>query len=564
MDWQREMVDELNKAKPCDRSKILQRIASLHGYTIRHLRRIAREKGFNNGGNKRSDKGKSVLTDDQIEFVAGVINATRRENKGAMMPVENALEFAIDNGIISRGQITVRRMQQILKERQINQECQNAPTPHTNMRSLHPNHVHQVDASVCIQYYLQDGGVRIMREDEFYKNKFENFKKVKEPLLRYILVDHFSAFYFVKYYVAAGETIENLFDFLYCAWQAKEDQRMPFRGAPQLMLMDGGSHSKARGLGKGFWDGLSIEIIQGMPGNSRRQGSVEIHHNIWEQWFETRLKLDSASTVEDLNRKAFGFCLWYNATKTHSRTNMTRLSCWQMIKPEQLREIPSREELQDLMNKPEETRTVNNSRISFQGKEFSLRGLNIPQGVKVTVIKNIWKWKEGVIRISYENNTYELTAIDRLPAELGGFSADAAIIGQEYKAQPETKTQKAVKRMNEIAHGSSQPDKKSTPFMGLNAFEGFADKVGNLATLPKRGTPIELCHPQEPVQLPITQLFKRLKGYMNVDLNQRLRAALGETVSSTLIDELVTQIIETGTFDLNKGECQAVNAVGGK
>ena len=64
----------------------------------------------------------------------------------------------------------------------MNKKQLNAPTPHTDMRSLHPNHVHLVDVSTCIQYYLDDGGMKIMRQDEFYKNKFENFKKVKTPL----------------------------------------------------------------------------------------------------------------------------------------------------------------------------------------------------------------------------------------------------------------------------------------------------------------------------------------------------------------------------------------------
>ena len=446
----------------------------------------------------------------------------------------------------------------------MNKARQNSPTPHTEMRSLHPNHVHSADVSTCIQYYLTEGGMSIMREDEFYKNKLENFKKVKTPLQRYVITDHFSGFFFVKYYESAGETAENLFDFLVSAWEVKIDGRMPFRGAPFLMLMDGGCRAKAKAMGLGFWDGLGIEILQGETGNSRRQGSVECTHNIWEMWFETRLRVDPATSIEDLNRKAFGFCLWFNATRKHTRTNMTRLSCWLLIKQEQLRELPDRAELQDLLNKPEETRTVANGRISFQGLEFSLRGFGIPHGAQVQVIKNIWKWKDGLVTVAYENQRFEARAIEKLSAELGGFSVNAAIIGQEYKAQPETATQKAAKRLDTLAYGSDAPSRKETPLYGMNAFEGFAEKVDNLAVLPKRGTPIQVDRTDAPVQIPFMEFLKRLRaagGQITPELNKELRDTYGDSIEARKADEIIESII-SGTRDpgLGTGEKQVQNS----
>jgi hypothetical protein len=387
-----------------------------------------------------------------------------------------------------------------------------------------------------------------MPDDEFYKNKIENFKRVKDTLQRYIMTDHFTGFFFVKYYVAAGETAENLFDFCCCAWEAKSDSRMPFRGAPQIMLMDGGCRAKAKAMGLPFWEGLDINILPGLTGNSRRQGSVEVTHCIWEEWFETRLRVDPATSVEDLNRKAFGFATWFNATRKHSRHGFPRLSLWLKISREQLRELPSRLDLVDLLNKPEEERTVNNGRISFQGREFSLRGLGIPHGAKVTVIKNLYKWQEGIVQVGYENQRFELKEIAKLPQELGGFSANAAIIGQEYKAQPESATQKAVKRMDDIAYGSQEPNrKKETPFYGLNAFEGFIEKTGNLAVLPKRGTAIEVCRPAAPLQLPIMELFKQLRAAgvtMTAALNKELRAEFGDSIDTARMTAVVAHLTE--------------------
>lgn len=544
MIWQREMAMKLKTAKPAERKAILTGYRETYGISEAHLYRIAKDHGFKSGRKTRADKGIGILAEEQLEFIAATLYKCGRENKGAFMPIENAMEFAIDNGIIRRGEVSLATVQRQLRERAMNKQQLNAPTPHTDMRSLHPNHVHLVDVSTCIQYYLDDGGMKIMRQDEFYKNKFENFKKVKVPLQRYILTDHFSGFMFVYYYLAAGETAENLFDFLCRAWETKAEANFPFRGVPYCMLMDGGCRAKAKALGQGLWDGLTIDIIPGTPGNSRRQGSVEVTHNIWEEWFETRLRIDPASNIDDLNRKARGFCIWMNATREHTRTRMTRLSCWLMINREQLRELPDRAILQDLMNKPEETRTVANHRISFDGREYNLKHANIPHGTKVTVIKNIWKYKDGIITVNYDNRLYEAQAIETLPLELGGFSAKAAIIGQEYKAQPETATQQAKKRLDELATGTRAPGRDAMPFAGLNAFEGFAEKVANIATIPKRGTPMEVSRTAEAIQYPIMELFRRMRAAditITRDINQALRLEYGATIDGAAMDAVIRQ-----------------------
>ena len=544
MIWQLEMVMELKEAKPSARKEIITRYQGLYGFSDGQMYRIARNHGFDTGRKQRNDKGIGILALEQVEFIAALLYKGGRENKGAFMPIENALEIAIDNNIILRGEVSLSTVQRQLREYQMSKRLLNAPTPHTDMASLHPNHVHLVDVSTCIQYYLADGGLKVMREDEFYKNKLENFKKIDRTIQRYILVDHFSAFFFVHYYEAAGETALNLFDFLYRAWETKTDSRFAFRGVPQIMLMDGGCRAKAKALGAGFWEGIGVEIIAGTPGNSRRQGAVEVHHKIWEEWFETRLRFDPATSIEDLNRKAFGFCLWYNARKEHTRFGRPRLSQWLLIKSEQLREVPERSVLQDLMNKPEETRTVKNHRISFESKEFNLKHANIPHGTMVKIIKNIWKWQEGIITVSHNNQLFEAKAIETLSADQGGFNANAAIIGVSYKAQPETATQKAKKRLDELATGSREPGKDAKPFYGLNFMEGHADKVDNLHVFPKRGTPMELTRTAAPIQRPIMELFKAMRAagiQVTPAINQALRAEYGDTISAVAMDTVIRQ-----------------------
>jgi hypothetical protein len=561
--WQRELAWELNEAATRERSGIISRYKGLYGQSSSTLYRIAKEYGFNLERKERNDKGGGGLNKDQLDFVAAVIWSSRRENKGAFMPVENALEFAIDNGIILRGEVGLDTVQRQLRELEMDKTRLNNPTPHVSMRSLHPNHCHLVDVSTCIQFYLSDGGMQIMREDEFYKNKIENFKKIKEPLQRYLMTDHFSGFFFVKYYLAAGETAENLFDFACCAWEAKQEQNFPFQGLPKLMLMDGGSRAKAKAMGLGFWDGLEITILPGNPGNSRRQGSVEVTHNIWEKWFETRLRFDPATDMEDLNRKARGFCIWFNASREHSRTKMTRLACWLMIQKEQLRIMPERSELQDLLNKPEEERTVVSHRISFQGKEFNLSHTAIPHGAKVKVIKNLFKWKEGIVTVSFDNRLFEVKEIGKLAPELGGFRSDSVTIGEEFKSHKDTTTQTAVKRLDELAYGANKRGGKVAPFTGLNAFEGFEEKVGNVVALPKRGTPVEVARSE--VMLPIIMLLKLLRAEgveVTPALNKELRERYGDTIDNREVIDVVKAIVSGGGV-LVSPEQDPVRAAGG-
>ncbi len=141
------------------------------------------------------------------------------------------MEIAIDNGIVEPGQVSISTMQRLLRESGLSKAQLDSPTPHTEMRSLHPNYCHLVDASVCIQYYLKNGKMGIMDERDYYKNKLSNFAKVKQKLLRYVLDDHFSGFFVFRYYIADGESRENLWDFLKWAWRSKADNRFPFRGA---------------------------------------------------------------------------------------------------------------------------------------------------------------------------------------------------------------------------------------------------------------------------------------------------------------------------------------------
>lgn len=546
--WRLEMVRNLSEVEPTKRKTVLASYSQKTGYNLQALYRIAQENGFSSGRKRRADKGETALTEKQIEFIASLIYTTRREVKGPIMPVECALEIAIDNGIVEPGRISASRLADLLRERQINKVALKTPEPSTAMRSLHPNHVHVFDVSVCVQYYLKSGrGLRIMDERDFYKNKLDKYLEVKTRLLRYVICDHFSGAFYLHYYDARGETADLLYDFITRAWMHKDDERYPFRGVPFVILMDSGAANTA-GTTVAFLKRLGIDIPPGLPYNAQRQGAVEVLHNIIEGWFESRLRIQPAHTIEDLNAWAYDFLIWFHAAREHRRHKMTRTQCWLLIQEDQLREIPDREILQDLYARPEEERTVDAFyEISFRGKPYRLKHIpGLFRGAKVQAILKPWKWPK--IDISYKDEIYEASPVDVLPKELGGFRADAAIIGQEFKAQPETLAQQAVKRFDNIAYGDERK-KDDVPFAGLKVFGNQADKVGNLSFIEKRGIPIEFDRSIAATQISFTEFLKRLvqrAGPISKEMNQELRARFGESVSVSEAEEAILQIENDG------------------
>jgi transposase InsO family protein len=544
--WQADLVRELNCYD--DTAKVIDAFCRQTGLAPATIYRTAKKYGWKSNNKRRKDKGtaKSEITKQQITYIAGLLETTARENKGPIMPVETALDIAIDNGIIEQGQVSVSTMQRLLREHNMSKEQLNAPSPHTEMRSLHPNYCHLVDVSVCIQYYLKNGTMKIMDERDFYKNKPHNFAKIKQKLLRYVLDDHFSGYFAFRYYVADGESRENLWDFLKWAWRAKGDSRYPLRGVPFYLLMDAGSAQTSHAM-RNFFDGLGIERPKGKPYNPRRQGAVETVHNIIETRFETRLRISPAHTVEELNEWAFDFTIHHHATKIHRRHGMTRLASWLLIKQEQLREMPEDDVLNMIYVEPEAECPVRGYRLTYRGCDYNLKCIEgLPARCKVKVRLNPYLWKiDQSITVIWDDTAYEIKAIGKLSAEQGAFSENAAIIGQEYRAQPETSTQKSKKEIKEMAYGTQEPKKGSVPFAGTVVFGHQADKVANLATLAKQGMPISIDRSIVDRQIPIHELFKRLVrevGAITPELNKQLRAEYGDTISFSTAEELIDKI----------------------
>jgi hypothetical protein len=431
------------------------------------------------------------------------------------------------------------------------------------MRSLHPNHTHVFDVSVCIQYYLRGKkGLQIMDERDFYKNKLHNYAKIRTRLLRYVIVDHFSGMFYFRYFDTTGETQNNLYEFLIEAWRGRDDARFPFRGVPFNVLMDSGAANSSHAV-VSFLSRLDVNVPEGRPYNSARQGSVEVTHNYIERWFESGLRLQPAHDLETLNAWALDSCINLNANRVHTRHGMPRTQCWLMIKQEQLRELPAPEILSELYSYTDEnfTRTVNRDyTISYKGAIYNLKHIPgvVPGASQVRII--IKPYEPGKICAVYNETVYEVEPVRTLPYAGGVFLENAAIIGQEYRSKPESVVQQAKKEIENMAYGEDR-QKDQVPFAGLRVFGHQAEKV-DLTYIARKGTPMEIDRAVVDKQISFTEFLKRLiarVGAITPDLNARLRTEFGSSIEISRAEEVIREIEADGRLGDSPDTAQSAN-----
>lgn len=561
--WQAEMVKKLNAAKNGDKQQVIDSYMMLTGKSCQTLYRIAKRHGYLAGRGERRDKGACRLTDEQVQFVSALVQTTAREVKGCILPATEALQIAVDNGVIAAGDISESSLQRILRARAMNKAAIDADDPCIRMASLHPNHVHVFDASICIQYYLKTGGLALLDERDFREKKPANFSKLKKRLFRLILADHFSHYLYVQYYETSGENAAMTFDFLTCAWRGSGHEKLPFRGVPRYLLMDAGSANVAKGI-LSLLERLGIEIPKNMPHNPRRQGSAEVAQNIIETHFEARLRLEPATTIEELNAWKDDWLARWNATRRHRRHGMTRTACWLTIKHNQLRDLPPAEILQDLYAEPEVQRTVKpDNTISFRSRQYRLSHVpGIAPGDTVNVILRPYHWPE--VAVVYRDVAYLVAPVETMA---GGFAADAAVIGEQYKSQPYTAAKRARLANENLAYGEERK-KGDLPFGGsLRVFGHHAEHV-RADYMPRLGVPVVVAGADvADKMIPLMIFFKKLRsvsGTVPVALNTAIRQAYGKSISLAESERLLALAAEhqrLSVADLADGEQEANYAV---
>lgn len=546
-DYLRSIALQLDQAPHGQRSAIVAKAAAQIGIGRNALyARLRREVGWDSQRKCRADKGRTTVPAETLDTLAAMQKVTMRANGKQVLHAPTAISIAASSGIdlpVGASQLT-----RLMRQRKLDMKSQAAERPVQPLAAPHPNHTHEVDPSLCLLYYLRGQQVMI-RDDQQYKNK-DALGKVKLKVWRYVLYDRASAVIKFRYYEAAGESQENLFDFLMWAW-GKQPGITPF-GACKKLLWDAGSANTGFATTRGL-DALEVKHIVHTPGAPRVKGGVENANNIVECGFESRLAFEPVQSVEELNAAAQAWQEAYNANRLPSQDTRlrrpgiaptARLDLWMRIRADQLRELPDVETLRGYLEGSSKTRHVKKDMtISYRHpggtgpRRYDLRGLDgVCVDDKVEVRPLVFGNEVITIRVArYDGEPLVYRLEPTIEYDEYGQVIGAAKIGEEYKGMPDTAIEHAAKRMDALAF----PDAKTADEIrrarrgGVVPFGGDMKSITSLhdieqtTYLPKNGTPIELRSPiaaEAPLTLTDAALALRGRGVERADLYQWLAA----------------------------------------
>ncbi|HAD4388910.1 TPA_asm: glutaminase [Salmonella enterica subsp. enterica serovar Typhi str. CT18] len=248
------------------------------------LRRL-KEVSVTDKRKKRADAGRSALTRDEAALISATLREATRKNGKRLYSIADAVETLRANGFISAGRtdettgeffpLSEDAISRALRNYGLHPEQLDAPAPYTEVASLHPNHVWQIDASLCTLYYLSNGhkGLQVMDSAKFYKNKPANLARIaSDRVWSYEITDHASGWIYVEY-VTGAESGENLCSVLINAMQERGGADV-LHGVPKILYLDPGSANTAgwQRVGKDpsgspFNSLVQLEMEQGIPRN---------------------------------------------------------------------------------------------------------------------------------------------------------------------------------------------------------------------------------------------------------------------------------------------------------
>jgi hypothetical protein len=341
---------------------------------------------------RRVDAGQVSLTRDDAILISAMLMESLRKNGKRILSVAQAVDILRRNGEVkaefldpASGEVRPLSASAIargLRTHGMHPDQLLRPAPAVEMQSLHPNHVWQIDASLCVLYYLKTGadresGLQVMRSSVFYKNKPANLKRIEnDRVWRYVVTDHYSGAVWV-HYVFGAESALNISESFIAAIQPSGDERRPVHGVPRIVMMDMGS-ANTSAVFLNLLKRLQVEPIAHAPENARATGQVEKAQDLVERSFESGLRFQPVASLDELNAQAAVWMTWFNGTQRHTRHGHTRYAMWATIRDEQLRLAPSVEMCRLLLTHQPESRKVNDRlRVEFggQGREWDVSGI---------------------------------------------------------------------------------------------------------------------------------------------------------------------------------------------
>ncbi|WP_343590141.1 transposase [Paracidovorax wautersii] len=477
------------------------------GYSRATLMRRLKEVTVKPERKRRNDAGKTNMSLPDAQRLSAQMMEGYRANDKSIQALKLSLEqlraenplFAsvVDSDTGETRQLSDSACARALRAYALHPEQLRAPEPVQALASDHPNDVWQIDASISTLYYVpgeQQSGMQDMPPGVFYKNKPENFEKIKrQRLTRYVLTDHCSGSIFVLY-VPGGESTVNMSEAFLAAIQQRPAQQM--YGVPFHLMMDPGS----AGIGGAFMNllrRLQVKPVVNKAGNARAKGQVENAHNLVETNFESGFKFTHVPSIDWINEKAQMWMRHYNSARTHSRHGMTRWAKWLEITQQQLRLVDAALARMLLTHAPETPKVDRELCVRFAGRVWNLRDVpGVMVGEKVEITFNPFDQATAFL-VQHDADGQELlVAVPEAVEGAHGFAASSARIAREMKSLPDTVATTNRKLIERLATGTETDEAaaaarkaKALPFGGKH--DPYAHHEPSLPAampLPRRGT----------------------------------------------------------------------------
>jgi hypothetical protein len=418
---------------------------------------------------QRSDAGVVELIRDDAKTISALLMTSARKTGKRLMSIGQAVDILLANGEIKPFVLDAETGELIrlsdsaiaraLRSYGMHPDQLNRPTPAVALKSLHPNHVWQIDASICVLYYLnasspKEAGLQVMEHDQFYKNKPANLKRIEaDRVWSYEVTDHNSGAIFVNY-VLGAESGANLAESFIAAIQKRPGD--PLHGVPFILMMDMGS-ANTSGLFGNLARRLQVQLIAHSPGNARATGQVEKARDLIERSFESSLRLQPVRDLADLNACAQRWACWFNANKVHTRHGKTRFEQWLTIAPEQLRIAPPAQVCFELLSEKVETRKVNDDQtVSFKGQLYCVKSVpGVMIGEKLSITVNPYVRDAAQVLLKDADGHEVLHSIPLLTRDDAGFLAHANVIGEDYCTPKDTQLDTNRKEVARFAYDAT-------------------------------------------------------------------------------------------------------------
>lgn len=557
------IAEQLRTAPHGGRKAIVGDGAAALGVSEQTLYTRLRKVGFCSGRKLRRDKGDTRLSAEDLQNVAALMQASRRTTGKSLLPVKEAMDVAAANGLLKES-VSPSTMLRVMRREGCHPAQLAQPTPHTSMQSKHPNHVWQLDASICVIYYLRGGKVGVMDERKFNARKPRDLARIaNKRVLRYALTDHYTGDVIARYYHTAGEDQRTLFEFLMHAFHHAEGRVM--HGVPWMLVWDAGSANQSHGISN-LLTALGIRHWAHTPGNSRAKGQVECVHNIIERKYEGLLSFHQVESVEELNGHIDTWLRNFNGVQKHRRHGHTRDAFWQTIRADQLRVCPPAELCAQLMHSKPESRVVaGNLTISYKPRNgeratYSVEHIErVRVGDRLDVVLNPYHAPAIFVVTQAEDGSTRYIECEPIATNAAGFFADAPVFGEAYAAQADTDVDRARKDANERAYGERDTlDALAKKTKGAVAFGGAIDPFKHLeqqaaevpAHMQRRGTELHLPNrmyveerPSTLVELAYALRDRRGSGFQPQELERMNAIYPDQTFPQEAFDLLLEQLL---------------------